>query len=840
MSALPPPTVVVEKTDAVDQHTYDAEPGSDIDENHDCLVPLEDEEDREDAEMGAQINTSARVAEEHNQSLQQGQDESAPASEPPATPAEPEFVKDDPSNWSEHLRLTYVKKKGKKREPVGYALPSGVQAIPGVGESRMHDKSGFEFNYSKEVKTGVKGRKYATSTTEDPAGKLLPKERKSVIDMDKLKKIGFDPAKHMEDPLFFLLCLFPLEDFEDQEDEKFCLTGFWDKVVNFTNLYSAKLKLGGDKGHKYIPRNSEMLIRWFGVHLMNGVLGGGPVLNRLRKTRKTNKRKASQKHHELMYEAMKGGAEEYIMTKRVLKFNDNDCIEGKRTLPDGSPNPAYDPAYKYTLPFQANQHNTAMLIKEGKGAKDVGVDEESQDCNNYGEPDSGVIHKISGKNCERGFQRVLCSEVGRARLFGFIHRHLLHQKLAKNTNHSGPNEAIHIIEQIMRMSKLHKDKCGPLKAADAGLAFPELYTEDPTEQVHFTADNHFQIQDVIDYIIEREGVGWLSTVQRGRMPLWTVHEVHKSKKGVTKATKAARETYAITLVNKSDPDAEPVQVHVSMQSTGETNFCCIRSFCADGVMRNWREARSRGRGEHKRVWYVEMNTARKLYLKTYGPIDCIDRKISDANVSIFTRRYHVIGGLRGFVLGVICCYDIYTEVYDDHVDDEDFDGGEKPPRFTIADFREELAVRMLTYTAGEDQYCGSEGHRVNTQKSKKARGKKKARRAPPRALPERAPPTRDLEARHVSRMSEYWSEHGVAKLVKADNDCYVCGSRVLQKCAKCDAPLCVMKKNGTRDCHARYHDPDYTYPLWVDVKKDKAKRAKWRYPSDWRVASGRK
>ena len=147
---------------------------------------------------------------------------------------------------------------------------------------------------------------------------------------------------------------------------------------------------------------------------------------------------------------------------------------------------------------------------------------------------------------------------------------------------------------------------------------------------------------------------------------------------------------------------------------------------------------------------------------------------------------------------------------------------------------------MLTYTAGEDQYCGSEGHRVNTQKSKKARGKKKARRAPPRAPPERAPPTRDLEARHVSRMCEYWSEHGVAQYVHSDSDCYVCGARCYGKCAKCQAPLCLMKKNGTRDCHARYHDPDYTYPLWNDVKDDPEKVAKWRYPSDWRVANGRK
>eukprot|EP00936_MAST-01D_sp_MAST-1D-sp1_P001843 g1843.t1 len=136
--------------------------------------------------MGAQVNTSARIAEKHNRSLQQGQDESAPASEPPATQSVPENVKDDPrGNWGELLRPTY-KGKGKERRSVGYALPSGVQAIPGEGDCRMDNKSGFEFNYSKDVKTGIKARNHSTSTTEDPDGNLLHKECKSVIDMDKL------------------------------------------------------------------------------------------------------------------------------------------------------------------------------------------------------------------------------------------------------------------------------------------------------------------------------------------------------------------------------------------------------------------------------------------------------------------------------------------------------------------------------------------------------------------------------------------------------------------------------------------------------------------------------
>ena len=187
MIALPPSIVVVEKPCAVDHHAHDAESGSDVDADYDCFVPLGAAEDHVDAEMGAQVNASALLADEHNPSLQQGQDESAPASEPPATHAATDFVKYDPcGNWGEHLRLMY-KGKGKEREPVGYALPGGMQAIPGEGDCWMHDKSGFKPNYSKEVKTGVKGREHSTSTSEGPGGNFLPKERKGVIDMDKLK-----------------------------------------------------------------------------------------------------------------------------------------------------------------------------------------------------------------------------------------------------------------------------------------------------------------------------------------------------------------------------------------------------------------------------------------------------------------------------------------------------------------------------------------------------------------------------------------------------------------------------------------------------------------------------
>ena len=186
MIALLPSIVVVEKPCAVEHHAHDAESGSDVDADYDCFVPLGAAEDHVDAEMGAQVNASALLADEHNPPVQQGQDESAPASEPPATHAAHYIVKYNPcSSWGEHLCLTY-EGKGKERKPVGNALPSGVQAIAGEGDCPMHDKSGFEFYYSKDVKTGIKARRHSTSTTEDPDGDLLPEERKSVIDMDKL------------------------------------------------------------------------------------------------------------------------------------------------------------------------------------------------------------------------------------------------------------------------------------------------------------------------------------------------------------------------------------------------------------------------------------------------------------------------------------------------------------------------------------------------------------------------------------------------------------------------------------------------------------------------------
>jgi len=67
-------------------------------------------------------------------------------------------------------------------------------------------------------------------------------------------------------------------------------------------------------------------------------------------------------------------------------------------------------------------------------------------------------------------------------------------------------------------------------------------------------------------------------------------------------------------------------VHVSFQSTGGTN---IQSVNALPELQLYVRERTKGHGDSKRKWGIEMNKARELYLKCYGAVDKIDRMLKD-------------------------------------------------------------------------------------------------------------------------------------------------------------------------------------------------------------------
>ena len=100
--------------------------------------------------------------------------------------------------------------------------------------------------------------------------------------------------------------------------------------------------------------------------------------------------------------------------------------------------------------------------------------------------------------------------------------------------------------------------------------------------------------------------------------------LHAEPTGTGDRPRAARMLCPIVFVKEVEAcgdDQAYRRVHVSFQSTGPTNISTVNALDAVMFMKH---AKERGRGAQKRVWEIEMNEARLLYLRTYGKIDTAD------------------------------------------------------------------------------------------------------------------------------------------------------------------------------------------------------------------------
>jgi hypothetical protein len=67
-----------------------------------------------------------------------------------------------------------------------------------------------------------------------------------------------------------------------------------------------------------------------------------------------------------------------------------------------------------------------------------------------------------------------------------------------------------------------------------------------------------------------------------------------------------------------------VLCHVSFQSTGGTSISTVNALLlVDLYVRD----RSKGRGQQKRTWGIEMNEAQERYLKNYSVVDKTDQML---------------------------------------------------------------------------------------------------------------------------------------------------------------------------------------------------------------------
>ena len=131
----------------------------------------------------------------------------------------------------------------------------------------------------------------------------------------------------------------------------------------------------------------------------------------------------------------------------------------------------------------------------------------------------------------------------------------------------------------------------------------------------------------------QKGFGALMTCRRDRLPEGIETKYwHKDRTESNDKSRVAR--FFQPVVATKDFDATNTtkayqRVHISFQSTSSCNFTTVNSLnmCKLGL-----EKREQGRGHGKRVWGIEMNHARKLYLNTYYRIDVIDHLIKNCRM----------------------------------------------------------------------------------------------------------------------------------------------------------------------------------------------------------------
>ena len=141
---------------------------------------------------------------------------------------------------------------------------------------------------------------------------------------------------------------------------------------------------------------------------------------------------------------------------------------------------------------------------------------------------------------------------------------------------------------------------------------------------HTSMENPFSGNPVVKYVDEMGGKGTWTTA-RGRLPEGIPKKYLQCRKDVKVGprSKAARYKNPVVAVNHIEFPARDVRkpytvVHVSFQATGSTNITYVNAL---RELKLFLRERLRGKRDSKRVWAIEINEGRELYLKTYSGVD---------------------------------------------------------------------------------------------------------------------------------------------------------------------------------------------------------------------------
>ena len=383
---------------------------------------------------------------------------------------------------------------------------------------------------------------------------------------------------------------------------------------------------------------------------------------------------------------------------------------------------------------------------------------------------------------------------------GYVHRHKLSEK-PPGFNQQGPAEIYHLINQLDDLTignpSTHTPLYNPVLRETINYDMKQVYDGD----IHVTADNHFSGEPVMDHA-GGKGYGATFTNRRDRFPKETKEYLHHEKvEAGSKRSRVARFKNPIVAVKEVAATATKkafTKTIVSFQSTGATNIAGVNNLLS---ARLYSSTKSRGQGQNKRLWGIEQNEARDLYLSTYWGVDNTDHMIKNCGIRHITWKYWHAPYQHAKAMGVIAAYDMYNECCDGLLDPSW--KVEKKDRMSFCIFRQRLGEQMLEYDPRKRCYPGDEQLRVCTQQHKKRRAPSKSSSADA-FVDDGLSVSNVKKARASDRICETLDElnsHLKSSVMTTNGKlCEVCGKKSLWKCVKCNKYMCASAGRNWKEC----------------------------------------
>ena len=278
-----------------------------------------------------------------------------------------------------------------------------------------------------------------------------------------------------------------------------------------------------------------------------------------------------------------------------------------------------------------------------------------------------------------------------------------------------------------------------------------------------------------------------------------------------------------------------IRAHISFQSTSSCNISTVNAL---RECHTFTRNRSRGQGENKRKWAIEMNHARSLYLQTYNKVDVLDHYVKNTNMNYRSWKYWHAPMLLAKKMAIAISYDMYLEACEGNnvkswtIDQKD--------QMNFFQFRERLSEQMLSWSPSLREYPGDSNMRQATQqnKTRRARISKKTEKGSDYITQRQYEKEIFSDKTKLPRICgdlKGLKKHIESRVYKKNGGaCNICGKLAYTKCTICNVHLHFFPlkgDNANKSCFLDFHDENF---LGL-ARKDYKKRSEWKPASKNRI-----